>query len=254
MPVAGGLPGMAQVAVHRDDIEPDAPTFVEGLPGVGLVGKIAADHLVDRLDMTHYATCHCDGLPEVAVFRDGETDYEPPVRIYADADSDLLVLQSDVPVSPGVAEAFAGCLTGWLDAVDATPLYLSGRPAEKDGVPPLSGVGHGEAASVLDEYGISPPTEDGVISGPTGALLYQARRAELDALGLVVESNRNFPDPEAARVLLKDGVCPIAGVSVETDTLVEQAEEIGAAREELAKRMQEAGEESSSAQPLGMYQ
>ena len=245
---------MPQVAVHRDDIELNAPTFVEGLPGVGLVGKIAADHLVDALEMTHYATCHCDGLPEVAVFRDGQTDYESPVRIYVDADSDLLVLQSDVPVSPGVAEEFAGCLTGWIAGSDATPLYLSGRPAERDGVPALSGVGHGEAASVLEDHGIDPPGEDGVISGPTGALLYQARRAGVDALGLVVESSRNFPDPEAARVLLKDGVCPVAGVSVETDTLVEQAEEISAAREELARRMQDAGQESSSAQPLGMYQ
>jgi uncharacterized protein len=245
---------MAEVAVHRDDLELDAPTFVEGLPGVGLVGKIAGDHLVDELDMVHYATCHCDGLPEVAVFRDGRSDYEPPVRVYADADSDLLVLQSDVPVSPGVAEEFAGCLTGWLTSIDATPLYLSGLPTEKDGVPALYGVGHGDAAGLLDEHDIDPPTEDGVISGPTGSLLYQARQADVGALGLVVESNRNFPDPEAARVLLKDGICPVAGVSVDTDTLVEQAEDISAAREELARRMQDAGEESSSAQPLGMYQ
>jgi len=245
---------MAQIAVHRDDLELDAPTFVEGLPGVGLVGKIAADHLVDTLDMTHYATCHCDGLPEVAVFRDGQTDYEPPVRVYADVDSDLLALQSDVPVSPGVAEEFAGCLTGWLTSLDATPLYLSGLPAPKTDAPELYGVAHGDVAAVLAEHGIDPPTQDGVISGPTGALLYQARREGLDAAGLVVESNPNFPDPAAARVVLTRGIGPIAGISVDTDDLVEQAEEITAAREELAKRMQEAGQESSSAQPMGMYQ
>ncbi|MEF8851511.1 MAG: PAC2 family protein [Haloarculaceae archaeon] len=245
---------MAQVAVHREDVELDAPTFVEGLPGVGLVGKIAGDHLVDELEMTHYATCYCDGLPEVAVFRDGRTDYEPPVRVYADPENDLLVLQSDVPVSPGVAEEFAGCLTGWLARLDATPLYLSGLPAEKNGVPALYGVGHGEVASLLDEHGIDTPREDGVISGPTGALLYHARRESVGALGLVVEASRNFPDPEAARVLLKNGIGPLADVSVETDKLVEQAEEISAAREELAKQMRDAGQESSSAQPLGMYQ
>jgi uncharacterized protein len=254
MLVAVGSTDMAQIAVHREDVELDTPTLVEGLPGVGLVGKIAADHLVDSLNMTHYATCHCDGLPEVAVFRDGRTEYEPPVRVYADADSDLLALQSDVPVSPGVAEEFAGCLTGWLADLGATPLYLSGLPAEKTDVPELCGVAHGDAATLLDEHGIDSPTQDGVISGPTGALLYQARRDGLDAVGLVVESNPNFPDPAAARVVLTHGVGPIAGVSVETDDLVEQAEEITAAREELARRMQEAGQESSSAQPMGMYQ
>lgn len=245
---------MAHVQVHRDDIELDAPTLIEGLPGVGLVGKIAADHLVDALDTTYYASCHCDGLPEVAVFQEGDPAYEPPVRIYADEAHDLLILQSDVPVSPTAAEDFSPCLTDWLEAQEGTALYVTGLPEEKDGVPDLYGVASGDSATLLDEHDIDPPTENGVISGPTGALLYEANRRDLDALGLVVESNRNFPDPEAARVVLLDGLGPIAGVSVDTENLVEQAEEISKARENLAKQMQEAQEESSKAQPIGMYQ
>jgi uncharacterized protein len=245
---------MATVQVHRGDVELDAPTFVEGLPGVGLVGTITADHLVDTFDMDLYATCHCDGLPEVAVFRNGEATYESPVRIYADADRELLVLRSDVPVSPDSAEAFAACLTDWLDDAGATPLYVSGLPAEKDGAPSLYGVASGDGRTLLDDHAIGPPAQDGVISGPTGALLYQARRRGTDAVGLIVESDRNFPDPEAARVVLLEGVAPIAGVTVDTDSLVEQAEEVSAAREQLARRMQAGGEESTSAQPMGMYQ
>jgi uncharacterized protein len=76
----------------------------------------------------------------------------------------------------------------------------------------------------------------------------------VDAAGLVVEANKNFPDPEAARVILTEGIGAIAGVSVDTGDLVERAEEISAARQELAQRMQEGGQESSSAQPMGMFQ
>jgi uncharacterized protein len=245
---------MAHIQVHRDDIELESPTLVEGLPGVGLVGKIAADHLVDSLGMTHYASCHCEGLPEVAVFEENAETYQPPVRLYADESRDLLVLQSDVPVSPRSAPEFARCLTGWLAERDATALYVSGLPAEKDGVPELYGIAHGEATSILSQFDIASPDESGVVSGPTGALLYQAERDGLDAVGLVVEANRNFPDPEAARVILLDAVAPIANVEVSTDSLVEQAEEISAARERLAQRMQEANEESSKAQTMGMYQ
>ena len=245
---------MAHVQIRREDIELDSPTMIEGLPGVGLVGKIAADHLVDALDMTHYASCRCDGLPEVAVFGEGDSTYEPPVRIYADEDRDLLALQSDVPVSPNAADEFATCLTGWLGEQDATPLCVSGLPAEKDGVPNLYGVANGGATAVLDEHDIASPAESGVISGPTGALLYEADRTDLDAVGLVVEANRNFPDPEAARVVLLEGLGPIADVEVDTEHLVEQAEEISQARENLAKQMQESDDESSKAQPLGMYQ
>ena len=245
---------MAHVQVHREDIELDSPTMVEGLPGVGLVGKIVSDHLIDALDMTYYASCRCDGLPEVAVFHEGDSTYEPPVRVYADEDRDLLALQSDVPVSPNTAEDFATCLTSWLGEQNATPLYVSGLPTEKEGVPDLYGVANGDATAILDEHDIASPMEGGVISGPTGALLYEADRTDLDAVGLVVEANRNFPDPEAARVVLLDGLGPIADIEVDTEHLVEQAEEISKARENLAKQMQEAQDESSKAQPIGMYQ
>ncbi|MEF8882717.1 MAG: PAC2 family protein, partial [Halapricum sp.] len=51
---------MAHVNVHREDLDFDEPVLVEGLPGLGLVGKIAADHLVDTFEMDHYASIHCD--------------------------------------------------------------------------------------------------------------------------------------------------------------------------------------------------
>jgi uncharacterized protein len=246
---------MAHIEIHAEDIELDSPTLVDGLPGIGLVGKIAADHLVDALDMTYYGACHCEGLAEVAVYHEDDPAVKPPVRLYADEATDLLVLQSDIPVSPSGASEFAGCLTGWLAEQDVTCLYLSGLPVEqKADVPALYGVATESARDVLAAHEIPVPSDSGVVSGPTGALLHRANTAGLAAFGLVVEANQNFPDPEAARVLLREAIEPIAEVSVETETLVEQAEEISAARERLAKRMQQADEESTQAQPLGMYQ
>lgn len=244
---------MAHVDVHSD-LELDSPLLIEGMPGVGLVGKIAADHLVETLDMEYYASCHCEGLPRVAVYDEADREVRPPVRLYADEANDLLVLQSDIPVSPQAAPEFSTCITGWFAEQDITPLFLSGLPQEKDGVPTMYGVGVGAGVDMLDEQGIGNPNEGGMIRGPTGALLAEASERDLDCLGLVVQVNARFPDPEAARVLLVDAIEPLAGVDVQTDRLVEQAEEISQAREKLAKQMQQADEESSQAEPLGMYQ
>ena len=244
---------MAQIEVVRD-MELESPVLVEGLPGVGLVGKIAADHLVRAFDMDHYASCHCEGLPKVAAYREDDPAVRPPVRIYADEGRDLLVLQSDVPVSPERATAFSTCVTGWLVEEDVTPIYLSGLPAEKDGVPEMYGISTGDGDALLAEHDIAQPPESGLVSGPTGALLSEASQADLDSLGLIVQANKQFPDPEAARVLVVEGIEPIADIEVGTDTLVEQAEEISQARANLAKQMQQAEDESSQAQPLGMYQ
>ncbi|MXR52024.1 proteasome assembly chaperone family protein [Halovenus sp. WSH3] len=245
---------MAHITEHVD-LDLDSPILVEGLPGVGLVGKIAANHLVETFEMDHYASCHCDGLPRAATYEEGDRAVRPPVRIYADEDQDLLVLQSDVPVSPESAPEFATCVTGWLAEQGVLPVYLSGLPSEKEDVPEMYGVGVGAAQDRLAEHGVDAPSESGMISGPTGALLAEASEQELEAIGLVVEANAQFPDPEAARVLLVDGIEPFLSTEIETEKLVDQAEEIAEAREKLAQRMQEANQqESSQARPLGMYQ
>lgn len=244
---------MAHIDVHQE-LDLESPVLVEGLPGVGLVGKIATDHLIDTYDMTSYAACYCDGIPDVAVYQDGSYDVNPPVRVYADESRNLLALQSDIPISPQSAPSFSTCLVEWLRELDATPICLSGLPQDKDGVPKLFGIGIGDTQTALETHEIQKPDQGGLVSGPTGAILAEAEQYDHDAFGLIVQANAKFPDPESARVLLVDGIEPLADIQVETDALVEQAEDIASAREELAKRMQQANDESSQAQPLGMYQ
>ena len=245
---------MAKISV-QEAVEVTEPTLIEGFPGVGLVGKIAADHLVAEFGMTHHANVHCDGLPEVAVYHGDAAELQPPVRIYADADHDLLVLQSDVPVGPDAAAELAACLAGWFDEHSVTPIYLSGIRKEKSDSPPnLYGLGAGAGVDDVTDAGINVPSEAGLVSGPTGVLLNHAVESGRTAIGLVVESDPRFPDPEAARALIARGIEPLTGLDVPVGDLVERTEQIRDAKERLAKRMEEAGQESSQARPLGMYQ
>jgi uncharacterized protein len=246
---------MARINVLADDVTLDEPMMVEGLPGVGLVGKIVADHLVDRFEMTHYANVHCDGIPRVAVYTESDTELRTPVRLYADEERDLLVLQSDVPIHPKAAGEFAGCIRSWFEEDGVVPIFLSGIGTDKsDSVPSLYGVATGEGRALLDEAEIGHPSEMGLVTGPTGALMNYVLEHGLTSVGLVVESDPQFPDPEAARVVIKKGIEPLADVEVPVDTLVEDAEEIRRAKEQFAKRMQDADDESTQAQPLRMYQ
>jgi uncharacterized protein len=245
---------MAQINVVGDSAPLSDPWMVEGLPGAGLVGKIAADHLVEELSMDLYAHVHCESLPQVSVYDESAT-VRPPVRVYVGAERDLVVLTSDVPVSPSAAREVAACLSGWFDDETVRPLYLSGLPGQKDDAPPaLFGVATGEGHAVLESAGVEAPDERGLVSGPTGAMLSHAVETDRTAVALVVETDPRFPDPEAASVLLEAGIEPITGAEVGVDELVDRAEEIRQAREQLARQMREANEESTRAQPLRMYQ
>ena len=247
---------MANVRVTTD-LHLDSPTLVEGLPGVGLVGKIATDHLVETFDMQHAASIDCEGIPQVAIYDTDDRGVLPPVRIYADQERDLLALQSDVPISRTASADFADCLTEWLRDNDATPLFLSGLPHQDDPghVPEVFGIATGDAAHRLDDHDIGTPPERGVIGGPTGALVNRADAENLDALALVVQSDPKFPDPAAAKQLIDKAIAPLADVQIPTDDLVERAEEIRSQKEQFAQRMQEADEdESSQAKPMRMFQ
>jgi len=241
---------MAHVEVHRE-VDLDAPTLVEGLPGVGLVGKLAADHLVEAFDMVHYGTARCDGLPEIAVYSEGDPTVRSPVRLYADPDRELLVLQSDAPVSPEAAESFAGCIVDWFREQAVTPVFCSGMPSERETAPSVYGVATGDGASLLSDAGIDAPAESGAITGPTGALVHETGRVGLTSVGLVVEADPQFPDPEAAAALLAEGIGPLTDTEVDTASLAEQAEEIRQTKAQLAQQMQGGGEASTSARPLG---
>ncbi len=248
---------MGSVVVDRD-LSLDEPIMIEGLPGVGLVGKIATDHFIETLDMEAVGYVDCEGLPKIAMYGEDGHEVQTPVRLYAAPDRDLIALQSDVPVSRQAAPDFAATLMDWIERIDAVPLFLSGRPLEDrqpDAVPAVTGIATGDGSQQLDANDISAPDERGVIGGPTGALVNRAYHRGIDACGLIVESDPQFPDPAAAKQLIADGIEPITGLEVPTDDLVERAEEIRTQKEKLAKRMQQAAEEESTqAQPLRMYQ
>lgn len=247
---------MTRISVIDDDVSLDEPTLVEGFPGVGLVGKIATDHMIETHEMDHYANVHCDGLPRVALYREENRAVTTPVRLYVDAERDLVALRSDVPVNPSAATEVAGCLENWFAETAVFPIYLSGlgRKKEKEAPPALYGVATGDGGETLDRADVADPPEAGLVSGPTGAMLAEALERDRDAVGLVVESDPQFPDPEAARVLIREGIDPIAEVETPTDGLIDQASEIREAKRAFAERMQKANEESSQAEPLKMFQ
>lgn len=246
---------MGQIQTHDGELDLDEPTLVEGFPGVGLVGKIATDHLIEALDMEYYASVRCQGLPRIGVYRAGKRTVKPPVRIYASEAENLLALQSDVPIGASAVENVAGCVTSWMVNEGVSPIYLSGFPAEREDDPSLFGIATGAGSDRLADSGVDAPTGDGAVSGPTGALLNRAAQLDIDGIGLIVESNPQFPDPEAARVLIEEGVSPLAGIDVDVGDLLDRTEEIRSQRERLAQRMGELGEEESSqAKPMQMFQ
>src|SRR3972149_5241016 len=71
---ATGRHVMDNIQIHYDEHPKlDDPTFVQGLPGIGNVGKLAAEHLKDELKAGKFAEIYSkDFPPQVLVLDDGQ--------------------------------------------------------------------------------------------------------------------------------------------------------------------------------------
>jgi len=249
---------MACVTVESQGQSFDEPVLLDGLPGAGLVGKLVVDHLLDAFEMEYHAGVYCEGVPQVAAYQSNASAVRPPVQVFADPDHDVLALTSDVPVSPSEAPEFADCLTDWIEETAATPVFLGGLPESfevESGARSreLYGLSTGDGDELLDRAGIVPPRDPGNVTGPTGALLHQAQRKGIDGVGLLVECTAEFPDLEAAQLVVEHGIEPIAAVRIDTDPFADRTIEMSPTTQEFIETIRESDDGATRAQPTATF-
>ncbi|MBR9677539.1 hypothetical protein GOV04_05335 [Candidatus Woesearchaeota archaeon] len=77
------------------------PVFVEGMPGIGNVGKIVTDFLIQELKAELTATFHSDSLPNAVYVKEDNLVSLPKIELYHRKlkSQDLLILTGDVQPS-----------------------------------------------------------------------------------------------------------------------------------------------------------
>ena len=238
------------------DLPADSPTLVEGLPGLGLVASIAVDRITEQLGLEQHGTIVSGDFPPVAAFEDGRV--RDAVRVYAGADPAVMTLQSDVPIPPTAVESLSRCVLNDLAAEFDRAVLLAGAPAEsEDQVGEVVGIATTDALEAeLEAAGIDPADGSGVIGGVTGALLSDCYHGDVPAVALVVRSNPYIPDPGAARAVIEDALEPLVEFDIDTQELLERAEEIQRRKQQVAEQLQQYQQQQRPERPQGpsMYQ
>ena len=222
--------------------ELDDPVFVEGLPGVGHVGKLVAEHVVEEGDSELVCQIHTEHFPpQVTVDDDGVAELAAAdVHAVETEGRDLLVLSGNHQAQDNVGhyrvtEAF-------LDVAEefgATELYaLGGVPTgelveEHDVLGAVSDAGLTER---LKDAGVEFRSEEpaGGIVGSSGLLLGLGGRRGLDAACLMGETSGYLVDPKAAKAVLAV-LEDLLGFDVDEEALDDRADEM----EDVVGRLQE---------------
>ena len=222
--------------------ELDDPAFVEGLPGVGHVGKLVAEHVVEEADSELVCRIHSEHFPPQVTVDDDSVAELAAAEIHAveTEGRNLLVLTGNHQAQDNVGhyrvtEAF-------LDVAEefgASDVFALGGVPTGELVEEHDVVGSVSSADLKDELaeaGVEFRSEEpaGGIVGSSGLLVGLGGKRGFDAVCLMGETSGYLVDPKAAKAVLAvlEG---LLGFDVDEEALDDRADEM----EEVVSRLQD---------------
>ncbi len=209
------------------------PVLIEGLPGVGNVGKLAAEHLIDEIKAKKFAEIYStDFPPQVFVNADGTIRLVKNELYYKRSrkGKDLIILTGDFQgMSPKGQYILAEAVLDIAEEFGASMIYTLGgygigMEVEK---PRVTGAAtHPEIVEELKKYGvIFKGEEGGGIIGASGLLLGLGMLRGLRGACLMGETSGYIVDPNSAREVIKV-LTKMLGIKISFARLDEKAEEV----------------------------
>jgi uncharacterized protein len=220
------------------------PILIEGFPGIGLVGNIASQYIVNELKMTYLGAMSSKFFPPLAVLLGGVVNM--PVRIYEDASKEIVILTADVPVHPLASYDIGREIVSWAESINVREMVcLAGITMMSDQHRVFGAASKKELLDRIKE--MTEVFELGTIVGITGSIMNECRIRNIPAICLLGETASAEPDPRAAMATVET-LNKIYGLGVSTAKLAEQAEQIEVQMAQLAQQLRAAQPEEQQAQ------
>ena len=221
-------------AVFDETPKLNAPILIEGLPGVGNVGKTAADYLAEKLNAKKFATLYSRHFPpQVTIDRDCVAHLASNSLHYAKNVNglDLIFILGDCQgLTPEgqfeLAEEFMRIAVSMkVSKIFTLGGYGTGSVVQDPRV--LGAVSSASMKPELEKHGVTfaPGEPSTGIMGASGLILGMAKLNGMDAACLMGETSGYFVDPKSSSVLLK-ALLGILDLDVDTKELDERSQQM----------------------------
>lgn len=223
--------------IERKEI-PHGTVMLYGFPDVGLVGVIAASHLISELNLTEVAYLDSKLLPPLIVLHEGLP--HSPIRIFGNQNTLLAV--SETAISADVIYPIMHALINWGRSKNVKMMIsMSGIPVQdRQDIEKLKVFAAGSSPEMLkmvQDKGIEI-LKEGYMVGPQAIMMQYCARTGVPALTLLAQCFFNYPDPEAAAEILKE-LANITEIKLDVSKLLEKGEEIRLRARDVMKRTQQ---------------
>jgi uncharacterized protein (TIGR00162 family) len=221
------------------------PVLVEGLPGVGNVGKLAAEHLVDQLKAVKFAEMFSKFFPPQVLVNDAGTIRLVSNEMYyvqrPDASNDIVIMIGDYQglTADGQYELSDKTLKIAKDLgvrrIFTLGGYGLGKMIEKPRV--LGAATDIELVEEMKNFGVtfSKGEPGSGIVGASGLLLGLGNLYGMRSVCLMGETSGYFVDPKGAQAVL-EVLAKILGVKIDFTELETKAQQI----DQITSKLREA--------------
>jgi len=218
----------------------DGATVILGFAGIGLIGPIVANTLIDQIpDIREIGFITSEYLPPISVFYDGVLKH--PFRLYYSPKHNLIVGIAEVPFQVATAyNDLSMTINNWAlsDDVKAKEIVIfQGIPQR--GIIDDYPVYYAAEANMVDflEKHELQKVEKGIIVGPESSILNEALSNRLNAYALFTPV-LEIPTPEGAAAII-EVLNQLYSLEIDTAKLIEEGKEIKAKMLELAEKAQQ---------------
>ena len=225
-------------------VELKNPIIFAGFVGAGLVGPVAINHIIEKLEMEEIGVMRSKYLPPSTVFMKGRLRH--PFRFYANKKGTICAIICEITLKMEGLYSLIDTILDWAEQKGSKEIVILDGVAGKEHDNKAYCAAEDDLVRTMAEKDISMIPQ-GFITGIPGGILNECLVRKIQGLTLLAKVDKTGPDSIAAATLI-EALNRFYEIDIDTKSLQEDKERINSEFSEMSQKYTEHREVTS-----GMY-
>jgi uncharacterized protein len=215
-------------------------SFIEGFPGIGLVGPMSVSYIIDKLGMEYIGYMESPNFPPLISIHKSEP--MPPIRLYYSKQNKIATIFAEFAVPLDLVYELSDTIYSFLKANGMSRIYsISGTPIPTDATAQQKAPYAVASKQSLLKSAVSSglqPIREGVSTGVGAVLLSRSSIDGFDNINVMVPVQQGILDPIYAQVAIKS-LNKLMMLDIDTSDLEKEAQAVETKIREIISKHKE---------------
>ena len=221
-----------------------SPIIFAGFVGAGLVGPLAINHIIEKLEMEEIGVMRSKYLPPSTVFIRGRLRH--PFRFYANKEGTICAIICEITLRMDGLYSIVSSILDWAAEKGSKEIVILDGVASTEHDNKAYCAAEDDLVRTIADADISLIPQ-GFITWLPGGILNECLVREIQGLTLLAKASKVDPDPAAASTLI-EAINRFYNMDIDVEDLLKEKDRLNEDFRELSQKYVEHREELS-----GMY-